>query len=191
MTIEARLEAMLFVADSPMTADLLADAAGVSIDEAAEGLRRLGASLEQSGGLQLIRIAGGYQLCTKPEHAEAVARMSKPHRNRLSRSQVEVLAVVAYRQPVTAAEIDSIRGVSSEYGLRQLLDKHLVREVGRKQAPGRPVLFGTTRQFLHHFNLNDLAELPDVSLEPEDAAASGHPHAVVPATLLSEEPVLN
>lgn len=129
-----------------------------------QGLELLGARLAQSGGLQLIRIAGGYQLCTKPEHAQAVTRFLKPQKQRLGRSLMEVLAIVAYKQPITIAEIDTIRGVQSDYSLRALLERRLVREVGRKHTPGRPMLYGTTQQFLHLFGLNDLKELPELDI---------------------------
>lgn len=138
-----------------------------------EGLEKLGGRLNHGSGLQLVRIAGGYQLCTKPEFAEVVAKFLQPQPHKLSRSLMEVLAIVAYQQPVTAAEIDSVRGVQSDYGLRQLVEKRLVIEVGRKAAPGRPVLYGTTQQFLHTFNLNSLQELPQLGFSKDDVMAIG------------------
>lgn len=131
-----------------------------------QGLEMLGARLSQASSLQLVRIAGGYQLCTKPEFAESVTRFLKPQKQRLSRSLMEVLAIVAYRQPITIAEIDTVRGVQSDYSLRALMERRLVREVGRRHTPGRPMLYGTTQQFLHLFGLNDLKELPELSIEP-------------------------
>ena len=83
-----------------------------------------------------------------------------PQRGRLSRSLLEVLAIVAYRQPITASEIEAVRGVQSDYGIRALLERRFIRDVGRKKAPGRPTLYGTTQQFLHQFNLRNLEELP-------------------------------
>lgn len=121
----------------------------------------------------MVRIAGGYQLCTKPEFAEIVARFLQPQKHKLSRSLMEVLAIVAYQQPVTSAEIDAVRGVQSDYGLRTLVEKRLVCEVGRKSAPGRPVLYGTTQQFLHTFNLNSLTELPELGFSKDDIQAIG------------------
>jgi segregation and condensation protein B len=162
--IEA-VEALLFVADSPATPEELAQAIEAPVYAVEEALEKLGGRLTHGSSLQLVRIAGGYQICTKGEYAEVVTRFLKPQKHRLSRSLMEVLAIVAYKQPITSAEIDAIRGVQSDYGLRQLVDKRLVCEVGRKSAPGRPVLYGTTQQFLHLFNLNDLAELPEVNLE--------------------------
>lgn len=146
----------------------MAEALQVPVFEVEEALEKLGGRLTHGSGLQLIRIAGGYQLCTKPEYAGLLARYLQPQPHKLSRSLMEVLAIVAYRQPITAAEVDAIRGVQSDYGLRQLVEKRLICEVGRKSAPGRPLLYGTTQQFLHAFNLNSLEELPEVGfLGPE------------------------
>jgi len=166
------LEALLFVSDAPAKLEQLARAAGLTVGQAEQALELLSQRLERQGGLQLVRIAEGYQLCTKPEFAERIADFLKPQRQRLSRSLMEVLAIVAYRQPVTAAEIEEIRGVQSDYGIHSLLERRLIQEVGRKAAPGRPVLYGTTQQFLHHFGLKDLSELPrltDGSAPPGDA----------------------
>lgn len=178
--MELAAEALLFVAEAPLTAREIAEAVGVPVYAVEEALERLGGRLHHGSGLQLVRLAGGYQLCTKPEHAARVARLLKPRRNRLTRSQLEVLAIVAYQQPVTLAEVDDVRGVDSSHTLRLLVERRLVAEVGRKQAPGRPVLYGTTQQFLHQFNLDDLSSLPPVQAalpetvgserEPEQAA---------------------
>ena len=156
------VEALLFVADTPARPEDLATAIGCPVFEVEDALERLGKRLHHESPLQIVRIAGGYQLCTKPEFADVVAKFAKPQKARLSRSLMEVLAIVAYQQPVTAAEIESVRGVDSSYALRQLLDRRLVSEVGRKKAPGRPHLYGTTQQFLHSFNLEDLAQLPPI-----------------------------
>ncbi|MCU0315302.1 MAG: SMC-Scp complex subunit ScpB [Fimbriimonadaceae bacterium] len=162
MRLIDKVEAVLFIADSPLTADYLASLIGVPIFEVEDVLERLGGKLQNNGPLQLIRIAGGFQVCTKPEYADLVAQFLQPQKHKLSRSLLEVLAVVAYRQPITMGEIDEIRGVQSDYGLRQLVEKRLVVEIGRKSSPGRPLLYGTTQQFLHTFNLQSLEELPDI-----------------------------
>lgn len=156
------VEALLFVAEAPAKVEDLAHAIECPPYEVEAALDTLGARLRGESSLQLVRIAGGYQICTKPEFATIVARFSKPQSTRLSRSLLEVLAIVAYQQPVTSAEIDAVRGVDSSYALRQLLDRRLLAEVGRKKAPGRPLLYGTTQQFLHVFNLEDLSSLPPV-----------------------------
>lgn len=162
MNILHSVEALLFVADTPAKPEDLAVAIGCPVFEVEEALEQLGRKLNHDSALQLVRIAGGYQMCTKPEFADAVARFAKPQKARLSRSLMEVLAIVAYQQPVTSAEIESVRGVDSSYALRQLLERRLLTEVGRKKAPGRPHLYGTTQQFLHSFNLEDLHQLPPI-----------------------------
>ena len=157
------VEALLFAADSPASLTSLARALGVHEGQVEQAIEVLRERLRCASSLDVVEIAGGYQLCTKPEFAELVAGFLKPQRQRLGRSLMEVLAVVAYRQPVTLSEIDQVRGVQSDYSVRVLLERRLLREVGRKQAPGRPVLYGTTQQFLHQFNLKDLSELPPVA----------------------------
>ena len=155
------------MADSPATPEELAQSIGCPVYEVEDALEKLGGKYHHTSSLQLVRIAGGYQLCTKPEYADIVTRFLKPAPHKLSRSLMEVLAVVAYKQPITTAEIEQIRGVSSEYGLRQLVEKRLVCEVGRRHTPGRPVLYGTSQQFLHTFNLQSLEDLPKLGIDDE------------------------
>jgi segregation and condensation protein B len=157
--------ALLFVADSPSTPESLAVALGFTGGQVEQALEMLGERLSGSGPIQLVKLAGGYQLSTRPEYAELIANFLKPQRQRLSRSLMEVLAIVAYRQPITMAEVDEVRGVQSDYAVRALLERRLVQEVGRKQVPGRPVLYGTSAQFLHQFKLNDISELPELETE--------------------------
>ncbi|HLW48831.1 MAG TPA: SMC-Scp complex subunit ScpB [bacterium] len=112
-------------------------------------------------GLQIQEVAGGYQLCTRPEYGGHVQRLLRlGDADPLTRATVEVLAIVAYRQPVTRAEVDAVRGVQSVHHLLKLQDRRLIREVGRRPGPGRPILYGTTEGFLRHFGLRDLASLP-------------------------------
>lgn len=159
-TLVELLEAFLFVAEGPQPLADLARGAAVLEAQAEQALELLQARLENRGGLQLVRLAGGYQLATRPEFAERIATFLQPEKQRLGRSHLEVLAIVAYRQPVTASDIESVRGVQSDYALRALVDRRLIREAGRKKSPGRPILYATTDQFLHQFNLNALDELP-------------------------------
>lgn len=159
------VEALLFVADAPANIQTLAGALGLTDGQVEQALEVLGDHLNMQGPLHLVKLAGGYQLATKPEYGQAVANFLKPQRQRLSRSLMEVLAIVAYRQPLTMGEIDQIRGVQSDYSVRALLERRLLQEMGRKHAPGRPVLYGTSQQFLHQFKMNDLSQLP-----PLDAA---------------------
>lgn len=165
------VHALLFAANTPATPQVLADALQVPVFEVEEALERLGRRLSDSGPLLLARIAGGYQLATKPEFADALARFLQPQQMKLSRSLMETLAIIAYKQPITMAEIDAVRGVQSDYSLKQLLEKRMVVELGRKHAPGRPLLYGTTQQFLHLFNLDSLAELPQLSTPHGDLLA--------------------
>jgi len=157
------LEALLFVADTPVPLNTLAVSLELTEGQVEQGLEVLGERLAGKGALKLIEIAGGYQLCTKPEFVDIIARFLKPQKQRLSRSLMEVLAIIAYKQPITQAEIEAVRGVQSDYGVRGLLERRLVAEVGRKQTAGRPFLYGTTQQFLHQFNLNDISQLPELS----------------------------
>jgi len=174
--------ALLFVADEPVPTELLARTLNIGDGQVDQAIEILQARLAEGGPLQVVQLAGGWQLCTRPEFAEPVAAFLKPQRLRLGRSLMEVLAIVAYRQPITMAEVDAARGVQSDYSLRQLLERRLLQEVGRRSTPGRPVLYGTTQQFLHQFNINDIADLPKLSAELTDlvgveALAAGAPVA--------------
>lgn len=187
MKPDETIEALLFVADSPTTPEALAEALEIPVYAVEEALDRVGARLAQRGGVQLVRIAGGYQLCTKPIFAEAIARFLQPQKQRLSRSLLETLAIVAYKQPITLAEIDAVRGVQSDYSLRQLVERQLVRDAGRKESPGRPVLYATTKQFLHLFNLNDLSELPELDGEGVALMRATHDPSDQPSLLEVEQ----
>lgn len=120
-------------------------------------------SVEYGGrGLQIQEIAGGYQLCTRPEYGGYVQRLLRlGDADPLTRATLEVLAIVAYRQPITRAEVDAVRGVQSVHHLIKLQDRRLIREVGRRPGPGRPILYGTTEGFLRYFGLPDLSSLPN------------------------------
>ncbi len=157
--LDAVLECFLFVSPDPVTPAQVA--AVLEIDERAarDALERLRERYPPRG-LQVIRVAGGYQLCTRPEHADAVARFMRPPAQRLSRPALESLAVIAYRQPITQPELEAIRGVHSTGVLKTLLERGLIMEKGRKETVGRPILYVTTDQFLKHFGLKDLTDLP-------------------------------
>ncbi len=161
--LEAILEALLFVAHEPLSLDRLCALVGdVKNAEVAQALGRLREALERGGrGLQLIEVAGGYRLATKAEYAPWIRRLEKSKTApKLSRSALEALAIIAYKQPIVRAEIEEIRGVETSGVLRTLLERKLVRIVGRKDVPGRPIMYGTTKFFLEHFGLRDLSELP-------------------------------
>jgi segregation and condensation protein B len=159
MNLDGILECFLFVSPDPVTPAQVADA--LEIDERAardalEGLRER----YTSPGLQVIRVAGGYQICTRTEHAEAVSRFLRPPTHRLSRPALESLAIIAYRQPITQPEMEAIRGVNCAGVVRTLQERGLIMEKGRKDTVGRPILYVTTDQFLKQFGLKDLTELP-------------------------------
>lgn len=158
--LKRAVECVLLVGGGPVTPDQLKETLGVPVELVHEVLRDLVAEYAERG-LQIQALAGGYQLCTRPEFSEYVQRFLRlDQREPLSQAAVETLAIVAYRQPVTRAEIEAVRGVRCEHVLERLLDRHLIRDLGRKQALGRPILYGTTEGFLRHFGLRDLGALP-------------------------------
>jgi segregation and condensation protein B len=159
------LHALLFVADAPLSVQTLCEATGEPVEAVEAALRALQAELAARGAIQLVALAGGYQLATKPEYAFYIARLLNPPQKRLSRAALETLAIIAYEQPVTQAQIDALRGVDSSHTVRHLLARGLIQEVGRKDAPGKPALYGVTPQFLHYFGLNSLEELPEKPTE--------------------------
>jgi segregation and condensation protein B len=160
----------LFVSGEPVAAAQLAAALDVSPSVVERGLHELDASLA-GRGLQLQRHAGRVQLTTAPQLAELVERfLGLEATSHLSRAALETLAIIAYQQPVTRPQIDSIRGVNSDSMLKSLLHKNLILESGRADGPGRPILYSTTPEFLQHFGLNSILEMPQLAqVEPEDA----------------------
>ncbi len=172
MSLPDQIEALLFVADEPASLKALASALQMTEGQVEQGLEVLERHLEERGSLRLVKLAGGYQLATKPEYATLIAAFLKPQRQRLSKSLMEVLAIVAYNQPMTMAEIEQVRGVQSDYSVRALVERRLIQDVGRKPVPGRPVLYGTTQEFLHQFKLNDLKDLPPIDPNREEMATS-------------------
>jgi segregation and condensation protein B len=157
------LEAALFSASEPLgTEELGRLAPERSAEEIIAALEELRTHLRSEGhGVELVDVGGGYQLLTRPEFADAIAEARIVLRpRRLSRAALETLAVIAYRQPVSRAEIEEIRGVSAEGVLRLLAERELIDVVGRADGIGRPLLYGTTPRFLEHIGLRDLTELP-------------------------------
>jgi segregation and condensation protein B len=153
---------------------------GVSRAELIQAVRALQADYSAEGrGLQIVEIAGGYQITTRPDCAPWIKRLEKAKAGaKLSRSAMETLAIIAYKQPLVRTEIEQIRGVDTAGVLRTLLDRRLIRIVGRKDMPGRPIMYGTTKQFLQSFGLKDLADLPalrDIKelSEPEQVGSGG------------------
>ncbi len=169
MATTALLEALLFVAPGPVAASQLGTALNLSAGEIEKELETLSSELSERG-LRLQRHLGRYQLTTAPETAETVeVFLGLEATSRLSKAALEALAIIAYQQPVTRPQIDGIRGVNSDGVLKNLLSKGLIQEAGRTEGPGRPILYTTTSDFLQHFGLSSLDELPPLELESEDS----------------------
>jgi segregation and condensation protein B len=164
MELKAIIEALIFASPEPITLKALGKLLEGETPEAiGEALAALKADYDRPGGLQLVEVAGGYQIVTRPELHEWVRRLFHDNTSqKLSVPALETLAVVAYKQPITAPEIAEIRGVNAAGVVGTLVERKLVKIVGRKQVVGRPFLYGTTREFLERFGLNDLSDLPKV-----------------------------
>lgn len=162
--LKAIVEALIFVAEEPMTANSLllvlseADVDKVAIKQAIESLQQEYA--ERNGGIELREVAGGWQFRTQADAAEWVARLNVPKPVRLSQAALETLAMVAYRQPIVRAEVEEIRGVDCGGVLKTLLERNLIKIVGKRDDPGTPLLYGTTKEFLSLFNMQSLKDLP-------------------------------
>ena len=169
--LEAFYEALLFIAERPLTTAELAELGEVPRLHAEAALGSLAEELEAAGrGLRVQRLDEAWQLVTAPEVGARLAAYAAREEARLSPSALEALAVVAYRQPCTRGEVERVRGVDSDYVLRSLLHRRLIAEVGRRDTPGRPILYGTTFTFMERFGLISLDDLP--ALPPDAAAAA-------------------
>ena len=168
LSLSVKLEALLFVAGEPVTTAQLAAALDVAPSVIERGLNELDASLS-ARGLSLQRHTGRVQLTTAPGLAELIERfLGLEATTHLSRAALETLSIIAYQQPVTRPHIDSIRGVNSDSMLKSLLHKNLILESGRTDGPGRPILYSTTPEFLQHFGLNSILEMPPLAKPEED-----------------------
>ena len=155
------VESLLFVTDKPVTLDQLHEATGVDKPRLEEALAQLGEiHRDEVSGIVLTEVAGGWQFRTEPESGEFVRRFLRVKPQRLTRAALETLAIIAYRQPVTRPEIEDVRGVDSGAVVKALLERRLVKILGKKDEVGRPILYGTTREFLEFFALKDLSALP-------------------------------
>lgn len=159
------LEAVLFVSDEPLSSTVLAQALEVDRAEADRLCEALAGSLDERGsGLVLRNVAGGWRLFTHPDAAPVVEQFVLSSRQaRLTKAALETLSIVAYKQPVTRHQISAIRGVNSDGVLRALADRGIIAEVGREETPGRPVLYGTTPEFLERLGLASLSSLPSLA----------------------------
>src|SRR5919106_2042704 len=195
--VRAILEALMYASPQPITPrEITKVLAGVERPRWQAALEELRTDYARDGrGLQLVEVAGGWQITTRPEYNDWVRELLDPKApTRLSIQALETLAVIAYKQPVTLPEVIELRGVKSGGVLKTLLEKRLIRIMGRKEVVGRPMLYGTTKQFLLHFGLKDLAELPKVEefaeVLGEEVDVAGLKRAIEaprPAAAVSEE----
>jgi len=165
------IESLLLVTEEPLTIDRIKS---ILIEperkEVHNALTELAADYEaRQGGFLLREVAGGYQIRTRPEYREWIKRLIQPKPLRLSKAALETLAIIAYKQPIIRSDIEHIRGVNCGGILRMLLERKLIRILGRKEIPGRPIVYATTKQFLETFELKDLKDLPT----PEEIATLG------------------
>ncbi|MCL1982316.1 MAG: SMC-Scp complex subunit ScpB [Clostridiales bacterium] len=176
-TIKSAFESLMFVWGEPLDAKLAAELFNMKPGDAYSCFKELQEEYEQEGrGIVIREIDGCFQFATRAENAEYIERLCTPvKQKRLTQSALEVLAIIAYKQPVTRGEIEAIRGIKCDRVLEGLAKKELIGEVGRSNAIGRPILYGTTPMFLRHFGFTDLGDLPEIediesSLGDEEAA---------------------
>jgi len=174
LPLSAQLEALLFVAPGPVTNAQLAAALELPVRVVDEALKALEASYANGSGraLRVQRLQGRVQLTTAPEVGALVERfLGLEATSRLSHAALEVLSIVAYRRPVTRPQVDAIRGVNSDGALKSLLHKGLIQEIGRSPSPGRPILYSITPEFLQHFGLGSLEELPPLDSDQSEVSS--------------------
>lgn len=168
--IKSIIESLLFVSGDPLSIKDITNALESNIKIVKEVLDEMLLEYDNDKrGIKLISINGEYQLVTKAENGDYIQKLLKKNkRQSLSQASLESLAIIAYKQPITRVDIDEIRGVKSESAMQRLMEKDLIREVGRLEVPGRPILFGTTEEFLRQFGLRELNELPSLDIYNED-----------------------
>jgi len=187
------IEALLFVAGEPLSIDriknILEDADKKSIQDMLWELQH--EYDMRLSGLRIVEVAGGFQIASRPELAQWIKRLRKVKQSsRLSKPSLETLAIIAYKQPLVKAEIEDIRGVDSSGVIKGLLDKHMIKIVGRKDVAGRPILYATTREFLQYFGLRDISDLPTLKefteLMPEEDTQINEEVILEPETSFDE-----
>jgi len=187
------VEALVFAADGPLKTERIAEVLDVDPSVVAESLSALEHDYTESGrGFFLQQVGGGYQLRTRPEYADYLRRLGRNRPFKFSRPALESLAIIAYRQPITRAEVEYLRGVDSGSVIKTLLEKRLVRILGKKDVPGKPMIYGTTRQFLELFGLPELSALPTLrefsELLPEQEFVEGGESLLLVDTAESDAP---
>lgn len=159
--LKKHIEALLFTSGEPVTAEQLAQIIGIGKDHIMLLVAQLKQDMdEKDRGLTILEVAGGYQMCTKPELAGTIEKLAEVQETRLSPAAIETIAIIAFKQPITKQEIEHIRGVKVDGLVNMLVERRLIKEVGRKEAIGRPILYGTTEDFLKCFGLRNLTDLP-------------------------------
>jgi segregation and condensation protein B len=161
---KAILEALLFASGEPLTLGAITKATSLAEQDIREMMRDLITEYRgRDSGIVIAEIADGYEMLTDPELAAWIRRLKNINvSNKLSQPALETLSIVAYKQPITKVEVDQLRGVNSDAAVKSLLDKRLVKIIGKKESPGRPFLYATTNEFLHYFGLKNLTELPAI-----------------------------
>ncbi len=169
-TLKASIEAILFTMGESVEATKIAKALEVPTKDIRKAVKAMQKELENDNrGIKIIELDGSYQMCTKPEMYEALIKIAKqPKRQVITDVMMETLSIIAYKQPVTKTEIEQIRGVKSDFAVNKLVEYQLVCEVGRLDTPGRPILFGTTEEFLRRFGVDNADSLPIINQEMID-----------------------
>lgn len=177
--IESVIEGLLFAAGDPVPLEKLAEILEQDKKTMRLILSNMAVSLQNSKrGIMLRELNGSYQLCTRPEHEQYIQRLVEPRQKQaLSQAAYETLSIVAYNQPITRARIEAIRGVNSDSAISRLIERNLIREAGRLDAPGKPMLYETTEEFLRSFGFKSINDLPIIQLDPmlpseEEASAA-------------------
>jgi len=187
------IEALLFVAGEPLSIDRIKT---ILEDADKKAIQAMLWELQHEydmrlSGLRILEVAGGFQIASRPELAQWIKRLRKVKQSsRLSKPSLETLAIIAYKQPLVKAEIEDIRGVDSSGVIKGLLDKHMIKIIGRKDVAGRPILYATTREFLQYFGLRDISDLPTLKefteLRPEDDTQINEEVILEPETSFDE-----
>ena len=171
------VESLLFVAETPLSVENIKNAIPeAEADQIKQTILELKEEYElKNGGFLIHEVAGGYQFRTRPEYKEWIRRLLQPKPPKLSKPAMETLAIIAYRQPILRSEVEHIRGVNSGNSIRVLLERKLIRVLGRREIPGRPLVYATTKKFLETFDLKDLKDLPSLKEIDELENKSGNP----------------
>ncbi|GAQ94898.1 segregation and condensation protein B [Thermodesulfovibrio aggregans] len=161
--IKGIIESLLFVAEKPLSIKILHTILNIHESYLKEIIYELAEEYKRrNSGIMIIKIEDSYQMVTNPQYADWIKIFKQQTNNKLSEQALETLAIIAYKQPITKAEIEKIRGVNSDYAIKTLMEKKLIKIVGKKEVPGRPFVYGTTKEFLKLFGLSSLNELPGI-----------------------------